>query len=665
MRHIPFYKIALLLIILSWCRTDICPAELEQEQYPVSYMLISSENMKHANNIIHERISAVFPDIKQVLLDCDSEQALQYRNTLNIQFIPFVIYDKSIASTSQFFSMIKQDMIAQSNGYYILPERYLLANEVMFLNRKRLPNQLILYATGFCPYSIDAAVSIMDFIGKHSLETAFTMKYIIKIDEFGMQSLRGQEELKEDIKQIIIQRYISNKFRDYMQCLREKGPEKAMEEAGILDDIIKDKRQNALDELKAHYDETTSIGIKHSPKFLLENIYLFSDINTLQEYEPFNSKKTVSSGKYKKDEPIPIHFFYSNGCSQCLDIKNTLVPAIESQYKEKTDIHYHNISESSSLALWLSMREKYDKLGSGAVPEIFLPDRVLCGDYIINKQLKESIDELFANNISETETAKMPMEPDKNIIADTFSRFSPAVVACAGLADGINPCAFTALIFFVSFLTLYSYSRLHILTAGISFIAALLITYLALGLGGAIILGAIEKLRVASIVLKYAISLIAFGLCALTINDIRIFKRTGKIEGLKLQLPFFIKNRISGIIAGTYRQQNGIRRNIIGLSAITFLCGIIIAGLESACTGQIYLPTIAFIMKTSGMRMRAFGYLVLYNAAFIMPLIIIFLFAYKGVSSRVFAELSQRHIVKIKIIYALLFFMLGAMVIIL
>ena len=63
---------------------------------------------------------------------------------------------------------------------------------------------------------------------------------------------------------------------------------------------------------------------------------------------------------------------------------------------------------------------------------------------------------------------------------------------------------------------------------------------------------------------------------------------------------------------------------------------------ESLCTGQVYLPTAYFVMKTPGMRAHAIGYLLLYNVMFITPLVVIFLMARFGAKSERLGDFLRR-----------------------
>jgi len=108
-----------------------------------------------------------------------------------------------------------------------------------------------------------------------------------------------------------------------------------------------------------------------------------------------------------------------------------------------------------------------------------------------------------------------------------------------------------------------------------------------------------------------------------------------------------------------FGEAKGKRRNFIGLFIAAFLSGILVSVLEAVCTGQVYLPTITFILKNSTLKLRALIYFLGYNLMFILPLIIVFLFSLMGVSSSRFSELSRRHSGLVKLLLALLFFLLG------
>jgi cytochrome c biogenesis protein CcdA len=152
----------------------------------------------------------------------------------------------------------------------------------------------------------------------------------------------------------------------------------------------------------------------------------------------------------------------------------------------------------------------------------------------------------------------------------------------------------------------------------------------------------------------------------LDIYDFLKYKKTGQTEGLALQLPQAIKNRIHYVIGLHYRktkstepQQLGRGKHIFKLTITALVTGCLVSILEAVCTGQTYLPTISFILKTTSLKLEALSYLVVYNFMFIVPLLIIFVFALLGVTSEQFANFLKKHLLAIKILMAILFFGFG------
>jgi hypothetical protein len=93
------------------------------------------------------------------------------------------------------------------------------------------------------------------------------------------------------------------------------------------------------------------------------------------------------------------------------------------------------------------------------------------------------------------------------------------------------------------------------------------------------------------------------------------------------------------------------------LSAL--VSGFLVSLLEAVCTGQTYLPTIVFVLKTTPYKLPAFLFLVIYNLMFILPLVAIFILALLGTTSGQFSRFLKTHLLKIKLLMAVLFFGLG------
>jgi cytochrome c biogenesis protein CcdA len=124
---------------------------------------------------------------------------------------------------------------------------------------------------------------------------------------------------------------------------------------------------------------------------------------------------------------------------------------------------------------------------------------------------------------------------------------------------------------------------------------------------------------------------------------------------MTLQLPGFLKKGIHEKI----RNFAGNKTAVVGAS---FVLGVIIAAMELTCTGQVYIPIVTMISEPQH-RVTAIFYLFLYNIAFIIPLVTVFLLVAFGLTSRKLANTFKRHIAAVKLGFALLFGLMAIMII--
>jgi len=197
--------------------------------------------------------------------------------------------------------------------------------------------------------------------------------------------------------------------------------------------------------------------------------------------------------------------------------------------------------------------------------------------------------------------------------------------------------------------------------AGSSFTASVFITYLLIGLGIFKFLRAMKAFSYVAIFINILIGGLALLLGILSLVDYFRFRKTKDSKGLILQLPKAIKNRIHSVIGSDFRSgRNSKSKDILKIVWVAFTAGFLVSILESFCTGQVYLPTIAFVLKMPDKRLSALSYLILYNLAFIMPLVVVFIMGLFGATSNTFSKFMQRHLGAVKLGTALLFFLLAA-----
>ncbi len=363
----------------------------------------------------------------------------------------------------------------------------------------------------------------------------------------------------------------------------------------------------------------------------------------------------------RAEEPVDIILFFSSHCLPCQKVKEEVLPQIEEKYGERIRIEQLEYDLPENYLKLLELQDRYNWHPKEIlVPLIFINGKFLVGLDEAKKYLQIYIDAALSK---EGYYPGGHMGPSLDL-ASRFRLISPLAVISAGLIDGINPCAFTVIIFFISFLTLQGYSKRQVLGIGISFILAVFLTYILIGLG---LFGFLFKLKAYWLLVKslYIVgAVLCFILAGLAFYDFVKFLRTRQTQNLVLQLPAGIKARIQRIIGAYYRRDKtgeagagGSRLLRLILSA--FVVGCLVSLFEAVCTGQIYLPTIVFVLKSTSLKLRAFLYLMIYNLMFILPLWLILFLALLGVSSEQFSRFARRHMGIIKILMVILFLSFG------
>ncbi|MBU0672312.1 MAG: hypothetical protein KJ732_04700 [Candidatus Margulisbacteria bacterium] len=338
------------------------------------------------------------------------------------------------------------------------------------------------------------------------------------------------------------------------------------------------------------------------------------------------------------------YVFYSPTCPKCLEI-NQFIAQLQNKYP--LEVKHFNIEEDKNYETLVLLEEKY-QVSRNEVPEIFIGSFVLAGKAEIMGRLEAKIKLLLDRG--GTSWPNQAKADQGKVVVKRFESFNLIAVLLAGLVDGINPCAFATIVFFISFLSFTKRRRREILLVGIFFSAAVFVTYLLIGLGAFKFLRALEIFTTLSKSIYKGIGVIALGLGAFSLYD--YFKiKAGKISQITLQLPRGIKRLIHSVIR--------INQTSSGLALTAIVTGFSVSVLESICTGQVYLPTIVFVLKTPGMQTKAFTYLILYNLMFIAPLVMVFGLTFFGVTSDKFGKIMNKNTGMIKLLTAALFFGLG------
>jgi cytochrome c-type biogenesis protein len=187
----------------------------------------------------------------------------------------------------------------------------------------------------------------------------------------------------------------------------------------------------------------------------------------------------------------------------------------------------------------------------------------------------------------------------------------PAVIV-AGAIDGINPCAFTVLLLFITSMlaTLQAGEqsintiRARLLGQGGIYIAAVFLTYLALGVGLLKTLDFFTRQHLPARI--GALVAILFGLWML--KDFFLPEM-----GWRLQAPSQI---------GTTAREMAKKATVPALIVGGFLIGLCTV----PCSGAVYLGVLS-LLALQPSALLGYSYLILYNLIFVLPLVVILIAA--------------------------------------
>ncbi len=356
-----------------------------------------------------------------------------------------------------------------------------------------------------------------------------------------------------------------------------------------------------------------------------------------------------------KNQSLMLYLFSSSTCNECKQLKDNFLPRILAKFQGSVALEYIAVDEPDSFALQLLYEQKYNIDKDDAV-KLFVGEQCLSGNNDIKTNLESAIEqELLKGSKTitplEIKKAGINLPVKGELIEQKFSELNFAIVGFAGLVDGINPCAFVTLIFFVSMLSLLKKTKKQVLIIGSVFTVSVFVTYLLLGIGAFKVIKVFSfNYGIAHIITISAI-VFAFIMAFFNFLDFLRYRKSNNPKDIKLKLPDNIRLRINRLISTKMRFGHMVFGSIV--------LGISVSLLESVCTGQVYLPTIVYILQSKKMFAQSLSYLLLYNLMFIAPLLIVFGVTYAGVNSQKISATFTRNIGLMKVLLALLFLILG------
>ena len=335
--------------------------------------------------------------------------------------------------------------------------------------------------------------------------------------------------------------------------------------------------------------------------------------------------------------PVTIDYFYETGCPACNRVKEQVLPELKERYEGFYVLNNHDVGEKSNVIMLVAYQNKLGVTSNEPVCIVVDYQYVFNGFDAIKTGLLPCIDKGVSERLAPDWKPPKPItiSSDNSFrIADArIHRFTLSAVIMAGFLDGINHCAISTIVFFMSLLTV---SKLHgkaFLLMAVPFCIASFLTYFLIGLGLLRVFHSLSGVTYIRSGLNIAIISILVILAILSFRDGFLYWRTSNPRDVAVKLPGAITAKIHGIM----------RAGIAGRSLIAagLITGALVTALEGVCTGQVYVPTLVMLAKSGQEQGRAVSYLLVYNLVSDIPLITILILTYFGMKTQTLIDWSK------------------------
>ncbi len=354
-----------------------------------------------------------------------------------------------------------------------------------------------------------------------------------------------------------------------------------------------------------------------------------------------------------------VEFFFEPGCELCRRVEAEVLPELEARLHGLYTLEALDTGVESNY-LRLAWYQEHLGIEAGATTALVVDGRRAFADW---RSMRDDFVPYVEEEAVRAVAAPAPAPPaaapalSREGLRRRFARFTLLGVATAGLVDGINPCAISTLVFFISMLTALHIRGPRLLAAGGAFCAASFLTYVGIGFGLFRVLHAFAGFHALRAAVEAVFAALLVLLAVLSLLDAWRFARTGRRQAVTLRLP----ERVHNAIHRTIREGLHGRRLVAGGAA----AGALVTVLESVCTGQVYLPTLVLMARDGAVQARVLGLLLLYNVFFMLPLLTALALAARGLKTERLVSWSRHNVVRGKLALAALFLALAALMLLL
>ncbi len=359
----------------------------------------------------------------------------------------------------------------------------------------------------------------------------------------------------------------------------------------------------------------------------------------------------VWGGGTADDTPVPVDFFFEAGCESCATIRRDVLPELELRYAGYYVLREWEIGEKTNYLRLVAYQDRLKAHDNEPVSMVVDEREFLAGLTRIRKDLFAAVEAGVARRATASQgvipNGVTPAPDTGELLKRRVGGFTLVGVIGAALVDSINPCAISTLVFFMSLLSVARIGVRRMIVAGLAFLAACFVTYVAIGFGLLRVVQFLNAWQGVRQVLDWMLIAMMLGFAFLSFRDALRYHRSGQAGDVSLKLPASIQDRIHRVM------KSGLRRRSLILGG--FGAGVAVTVLESVCTGQVYVPALVMMLKNGESLWRCTLYLLLYNLIFVMPLAIVLGLTCGGMSIPTLMDWSRRNVAVSKILLGVFF----------
>jgi len=356
-----------------------------------------------------------------------------------------------------------------------------------------------------------------------------------------------------------------------------------------------------------------------------------------QGTDSIQSEMPLDALEWGNGSDSTILYLYTPACESCARMDALLgslpetVEIARGSITFSSDVHIERIDVTGNPAVARALFDAHSVPETERItPAVFLPGRCLIGSERIENDLLRYVRLGWA-------VGKIDLSAFAP--ADPIGAYSLLGTLSAGLIAGLNGCALSMLLMFVSLLL---ETRRHALPYAVAFLLAKLACYLLIGFT---LIEVMQRANPTWLLpsARILLTLLGGAIILLNLRD-AFFARKGALGQMRNQLP-------TGMRRGLHR----VIRRLTGSRALHLACialGVIVAAGEFLCAGQLYLASLLQSVQSGQSHARQSLTLILYCLAFLVPSVAVTAVVLIGRSTRFVSSLLARNIAAVKLLTA-------------